>query len=288
MSNDELAKIRQEIKESVLTDDLRQHLDLYGDDINLPLDVQQEGWDEPAYNRDGWAAARAQPGRVVSDRPGAEGEEVGDTGFSVDPGWRAISQGRASWPSLSDEKREAYLTSLRRWMPVRGGKFPETEGPYRLEDPRAHRPDPVQTTTDPVQTTTDPVQTTTDPVETTADPVETTADPVETTAFSRDSGMGAAYKGDTWDDLTGDTYNRDPDGPNLWESKSATVRGWIIENFKPLRSDGYDPQRIVRVLNERPETELTPTMLRWFHENKKQLQKDGYDFDLVVDKLNED
>ena len=92
----------------------------------------------------------------------------------------------------------------------------------------------------------------------------------------------------TWDEMTGEVAHNREDEANLWESKSATVRGWIIENFKPLRSDGYDPERIVSVLNERAEDELTPVMLQWFHENKRQLQKDGYDFDLVVDKLNED
>ena len=108
-------------------------------------------------------------------------------------------------------------------------------------------------------------------------------------AHGRD--MGMAYKGDhsmTWEEMTGEVAHNRVDEANLWESKSATVRGWIIENFNPLRSDGYDPARIVSVLNERTEDELAPIMLQWFHENKRQLQKDGYDFDLVVDKLNED
>ena len=302
MRNDELAKIRQEIKESVLTENLEQHYGLYEDDIagELSSQVQEEDWDKPAMGRDsrdpfahlgdaygrdlqggmpvGGLAGGSEvslPTRRMTTHRGSEGvpghvQDYGEELQSSDPvafagagGWEGVGE---LDPTRVPGYRGADLpTSVQDWGETLGKEDPEgfsaAGGMGKLG--RLSQQGDIDVSQ-----------------------IPNTRD----VAYGRD--MGMAYKGDTtmtWEEMTGDeAYNRDPDDSNMWESKSATVRGWIIENFKPLRSDGYDPQRIVKVLNERPETELTHTMLGWFHENKRQLQKDGYDFDLVVDKLNED
>jgi hypothetical protein len=353
MNNDEFEQLRREINESVLTEDLEQHHELYADDINVPI---EEAWDQPAMGRDmgmgygrdhdhmGMAHGRDMAygrdhdhmgmaykaddgsefpdlnkdgeitqadilmGKGVIDKP-ASARDVAYNRESGDYGDRISQERRAEELTGEPQTSIAPMTGpsgqtdpatgqvLRTHTYDKGKYFmsPQTRGGGQLgpgSDLKGGMP-PGGMAGD-----VGDVSGRRSRVSPIGEIPEFT--PSRDVAYGRDHDdmgmahgrdMGMAYKGDamTWEQMTGDpVYNRDPDDSNMWESKSATVRGWIIENFKPLRSDGYDPERIVSVLNERAEDELTPVMLRWFHENKRQLQKDGYDFDLVVDKLNED
>ena len=311
MSNDEIKQLRREINESVLTEGLEQHHELYADDINVPI---EEAWDQPAMGRDvgmgygrdhdhmGMAHGRDMAygrdsefpdlnkdgettmadvlvGRGVIDKPASARDDMGDAhGRDMAYGRDLQSMGTFQAPSDMGDVSGRQSRKMTRLSPA-GVIDPEE----LVGAEERHQAD-IKTGTGDMASPFDSFP-----------KVESNPQWLEDQTNSRDVAygrdMGMAYKGDdtmTWDEMTGEVAHNREDEANLWESKSATVRGWIIENFKPLRSDGYDPERIVSVLNERAEDELTPVMLQWFHENKRQLQKDGYDFDLVVDKLNED
>ena len=297
MSNDEIKQLRREINESVLTEGLEQHHELYADDINVPI---EEAWDQPAMGRDvgmGYGRDHDHMGMAHGrDMAYGRDSEFPDLNKDGETTMADVLVGRGGVDAPSDMGDVSGRQSRKMTRLSPAGVI----DPEELVGAEERHQADIKTGTGDMASPFDSFP----KVESNPQWLEDQTNSRDV-AYGRDMGMaykhdmgdahgrdmGMAYKGDdtmTWDEMTGEVAHNREDEANLWESKSATVRGWIIENFKPLRSDGYDPERIVSVLNERAEDELTPVMLQWFHENKRQLQKDGYDFDLVVDKLNED
>jgi|GEM_PF-6304663 len=287
MNSDELADLRKEINEASLTEDLKQHYETNRDDISGDL---SEDW---SYDRDddlGDAYGRDFAGGMPA---GGMAGNLGDISGRTTKGMTDL-RGEHGLPGHV----QSYGEELEQGAPGALDSIGGIKGLGQKVDPRKvpgysgkDLPTDVRSWGQTLQQG--------DPKGFKAsggfeelghkfDAGEIDRGQIPRT---RDDGYGdTAYNRDmTWEDLVGDSdpsFNRDPED-GLWESKSAVVRGWLIENLKPLKSDGYDPERVVKVLNERTEEESNSLMLTWFHENKKQLQKDGYDFDLIVDKLNE-
>ena len=257
MNNDEFEKLRREINESVLTEDLNQHHELYADDINVPI---EEAWSEPAMGRDVGMAYKGDDMGMAHGRDMAYGRDHDHMGMAHG---RDMAYGRdhdhmgmaykaddgSEFPDLNkdgeitqadilmgkgvidkpasarDDMGDAHGRDMAYGRDMGDAHGRDMGMAYKHDMGDAHGRDMGM------------------------------AYKHDEMGMAHGRDMGMAYKGDTmtWEQMTGgegregrEAHNR-VDEANLWESKSATVRGWIIENFKPLRSDGYDPERIVSV-----------------------------------------